>query len=71
MTARRQTFYPPIVLTHAIAFSVGAMTLVAGLLDAKQPYWFLIAGPCFVASGLLVMLGSRVTFAGVAGPRVP
>ena len=67
MTAQKQVFYPPIVLTHAIAFSAGAMTLVAGLLDAKQPYWFLIAGSCFVASGLLIMLGSHVTFGGAAG----
>src|SRR5262245_58428848 len=58
--------YAPIVFAHAVAFSTVAVTLLAGLFTGV-PILFLIAGPCFFASGLLIALGSHITFGGPTG----
>jgi hypothetical protein len=55
-----------LVLLHASVFSVGVVTLLVGL-AIKLPGLLLLAGPCLSVSGILIWVGSRITFAGPLG----
>lgn len=51
---------------HALAYTLGMILLVAGLLSHK-PSLFLIAGPCLAISGGLIWAGTHFTLAGPVG----
>jgi hypothetical protein len=55
-----------LAIVHAVVFAAGVLLLVVGLL-AHVPQLLIVAGPCFVMAGLLVALGTRITFAGPIG----
>jgi hypothetical protein len=55
-----------LVLLHGALFSVGVATLLVGWTIAA-PSLLLVSGPCLSLSGLLIWVGSRITFAGPLG----
>lgn len=55
-----------LVATHAVAFGVGTVSALIGAFTSHSQ-WLLVAGPCLIVSGLLIGVGSRITFAGPAG----
>jgi hypothetical protein len=55
-----------LAVVHALAYSLGMILLVAGLL-AHTPYLLLIAGPCLSISGGLIWAGTHFSLAGPVG----
>lgn len=67
-----------LVFAHAAIFTAGVLTFFLSVIGST-PYLLLVSGPCFVVSGILVGLGTRITLAGplggllraaLGGPRV-
>jgi hypothetical protein len=55
-----------LVLVHACVFIAGILSLFLAVFT-DTPILMLFAGPLFVFSGLLIWVGSRVTFSGPMG----
>jgi hypothetical protein len=53
-------------ILHAALFSVAILTLFLSFFG-RLSYAPLISGPCFLASGVLNLIGSRIAFAGALG----
>lgn len=51
---------------HASTFSLGLVALMAAAVTA-DPRWYLLSGPALIASGVLILLGCRITFRGPIG----
>lgn len=67
-----------LVFAHAAIFTAGVLTFFLSVVGST-PYLLLVSGPCFIVSGILVGLGTRITLAGplggllraaLGGPRV-
>jgi|SRR4051812_29823892 hypothetical protein len=66
MNARSDFSASPLQLAHAAAFATGLVAILAGLLTAN-PYWFVVGGPCLAVSGMLILVGCRITLGGQVG----
>ena len=55
-----------LALVHALAFATGLVATLIGLVTLHAS-WLFAAGPCLTLSGVLIVVGSRITFAGPAG----
>jgi hypothetical protein len=53
-------------IAHALTFSLGLVALIVGTFTTHG-IWYVIAGPCLVLSGGLILVGCRLTFRGVVG----
>jgi hypothetical protein len=64
----RQYDSPPsnLQIAHATAFSGGLVSLLIGTFTGRS-IWFVASGPCLAVSGILILLGCRITFGGPIG----
>jgi hypothetical protein len=53
-------------LVHASAFAVGLVAMLAAV-TTSNPYLYLVGGPCLALSGVLILVGCRITFQGPVG----
>jgi hypothetical protein len=53
-------------IAHALAFSAGLVAMIIGTFT-NHGVWYVIAGPCLVLSGALILVGCRLTFRGPVG----
>jgi hypothetical protein len=66
VTADTASSHSRLAIVHALAYTLGMILLVAGLLSHK-PSLLLIAGPCLSISGGLIWAGTHFTLAGPVG----
>jgi hypothetical protein len=55
-----------LVIAHAFIFASAVVCLTFGAF-LEKPELLLVAGPCFLISGLLIWVGNRVTLSGPIG----
>lgn len=51
---------------HAVLFSTGVLALLTGIVF-RMPTMLVVSGPCLSFSGILIWVGSRITFKGPVG----
>lgn len=66
MSADDASSIPRLERLHAAIFSAGTIATLVGLIVSSPPL-LMTAGACFIVTGLLILVGSRITMRGPLG----